>query len=71
VPETSAAKSCIVNTALWERLRDRAARDTPSRVGDLCSRCLQDLDHALMTEVDALRHSAQLTEGSSPGYAAR
>ena len=30
---------------------------------DLCSRCLQDLDHPFMTDVDALRHSAQVARG--------
>jgi hypothetical protein len=30
---------------------------------DLCSRCLRDLDHPFMTEVDALRHSKRVAQG--------
>jgi hypothetical protein len=29
---------------------------------DLCSRCLRDLDHPFMVEVDALRHSAEVAQ---------
>ena len=30
---------------------------------DLCSRCLQDLDHPFMTDVDSLRHAEQVAQG--------
>lgn len=30
---------------------------------DLCSRCLLELDHPFMTEVEALRHARQVAEG--------
>lgn len=34
---------------------------------DLCSRCLRDLDHPFMTEVDALRHSAEVAQETLSG----
>jgi hypothetical protein len=64
---------CLWSQLQWEREQaERGVSVGPEYLGnleaewsrrDLCSRCLQDLDHPFMMDVNALRHSAQVAQG--------
>jgi hypothetical protein len=64
---------CLWAQLQWEREQaDRGASVSPEHLAnleaewsrrDLCSRCLQELDHPFMTDVNALRHSERVARG--------